>query len=572
MSRATSGGTAELLHDYRTFAGSRLWAALALMLLGALAEGFGLLMIVPLASIAIGDQAGALERFAGPFNSIPAQDRLIVALTLFVAFMAARSALLYARELALTRLQSGYEASLRLRAASTLATRGWSFASRIGQAGMQALLLTDVSRTSIAVDYAQRFAVAAVMLAVQFALTLLLSPVLALIAFAIIFAGSLAAARWTKRGVVSGIALVEQSEQSTSSGFRLHAGLKAALAQGSVPQFIDEYDTTLRRARDEWVRFSRDLNSSRQLAAFAAAVAAALLLFVGLRVLTLPFPVLIASLALFARMVAPAQALQQSAQHFAAYAQSYAAIGRRLGKLELASANRAAAPPLEWSELRLVGTAFEHQPGLGLPPTSLVVKKSEWIGIGGPSGGGKTTLVDLIAGLISPSEGEIRIDGQPLNGGRLDRWRAGLAYVGQDGTVFNDSVRGNLNAGAKPVADDALWAALELVGLAGRVRAFDRGLDQDVGDRGSQLSGGERQRLVIARGLLRRPSLLILDEATAALDATGEAALLKRLRAVDPRPAALIVAHRESTLVHCDSVVEIQHKGEKSGQPSEREG
>jgi ATP-binding cassette subfamily C protein len=573
MSRATSGGVRALLHDYRTFAGPRLWAALALMLLGALAEGFGLLMIVPLASIAVGDSAGALERFAGPFNSIPAHDRLLVALALFVAFMAARSALLYAREVELTRQQSGYEASLRLRAASTLAQRGWAFASGIGQAEMQALLLTDVSRASIAVDYAQRFAVAAIMLAVQFGLTLLLSPVLALIAFAIMLLGFLAAVHWTKRGVSSGLAFAEQSEQSTGSGFRLHAGLKAALAQGSVPQFLHEYAATLDRARGELVRFSRDVNASRQLAGLAAAVAAALLLLVGLRVLALPFPVLIASLALFARMVTPALALQQSAQNLTAFAQSFGAIRRRLGKIEpVAEPCVETAAPLQWRELRLDGVGFDYPSGLGLAPISLVLRNGDWIGIGGPSGAGKTTLIDLVAALIEPRGGKITIDGRSLDGGRLGQWRAALAYVGQDGAVFNDSVRGNLNAGASAAADDDLWRVLESVGLAGRVRAFDRGLDELVGDRGSQLSGGERQRLMIARALLRKPSLLILDEATSALDADGEAALLHSLRALDPRPAALVVAHRESTLVHCDSVVAIQHMRGKSADSSRLEG
>jgi ATP-binding cassette subfamily C protein len=573
MSRATGGGVRALLHDYRTFAGSRLWAALALMLLGALAEGFGLLMIVPLASIAIGDKSGALERFAGPFNAIPADQRLFAALALFVAFMAARSALLYAREVELTRQQSGYEASLRLRAASTLAQRGWGFASRIGQAEMQALLLTDVSRASIAVDYAQRFAVAAVMLAVQFALTLLLSPLLGLIAFAILVLGFLAAVHWTRRGASSGLAFAEQSERSTGSGFRLHAGLKAALAQGSVPQFLQEYAATLDRARGELVRFSRDVNASRQLAGVAAAVAAALLLFVGLRVLALPFPVLIASLALFARMVTPALALQQSAQNLTAYAQSFGAVMRRLGKLEPVAAVRSApAEPLQWRELRLDGVAFDHPGGLGLAPTSIVLRDGDWVGIGGPSGSGKTTLIDVVAALIEPREGTITIDGEALDGETLAQWRAALAYVGQDGTVFNDSVRGNLNAGASAAADDDLWRVLDWAGLADRVRSFDRGLDELVGDRGSQLSGGERQRLTIARALLRKPSLLILDEATSALDADSEAALLGRLRALDPRPAALVVAHRESTLVHCDLVVPIQHKGGKSADSSRLEG
>ena len=561
MSRAEGSGVAALLNDYREYAGPRLWAALALMLLGAIAEGFGLLMIVPLASIAMGDNAGTLGRFNFSFGPIPVRDRLIVALGLFVAFMTARSILLYARELALTRLQSGYEASLRLRAASTLAQRGWPFASRMGQAEMQALLLTDVSRASQAVNSAQLFAVAAIMLIVQFVLTLLLAPALALIALAIVLLGSVAAARWTRRGVASGIALVERSEQSASSGFRLHAGLKSAIAQGSVPQFLEEYSATLSRATKEWVRYSRDLNSSRQLAALAAALAAALLLFAGLRIFELPFPVLIASLALFARMVAPAQSLQQSAQHLAAYAQSFSAIRRRLGTLRPPASEESPAVRLPWKELRLDRVAFQHQPGLGLRKTSLVVRSGEWIGLSGASGAGKTTLVDLVAGLFEPAEGEIVIDGRSLDGGLIRQWRAGLAYVGQDGIVFNDTVRGNLGAGGtSPASDEDLWQVLERVGLLGRVRAFPNGLDQEVGDRGSQLSGGERQRLVIARGLLRRPSLLMLDEATAALDADGEAELLKELRALAPRPAALVIAHRESTLIHCDSVIRIQDK------------
>lgn len=153
----------------------------------------------------------------------------------------------------------------------------------------------------------------------------------------------------------------------------------------------------------------------------------------------------------------------------------------------------------------------------------------------------------------------------PLEGELLEQWRAGLAYAGQEGTVFNASVRGNLLAEGIGSNEAALWLSLELVGLAARIKALPRGLDEPVGDRGSQLSGGERHRLVLARALLRGPSLLILDEATAALDPGSEAALFERLRSLDPRPAAIIVAHRDSTLAHCDSRVAIQNgKLEKS--------
>ena len=139
--------------------------------------------------------------------------------------------------------------------------------------------------------------------------------------------------------------------------------------------------------------------------------------------------------------------------------------------------------------------------------------------------------------------------------------------------MFDDSVRGNLLADGAEAGDAALWQALAAVGLEDRVRALDGGLDERVGDRGSRLSGGERQRLAIARALLRRPTLLILDEATAALDPAGEAALLERVRALAPRPAAIIVAHRESTHAYCDSVVEIRHGvTEKSGDSSDLSG
>jgi len=555
-----AGGVAAMIRDYCRFAGAGLWLALTLMLFGAFAEGVGIVVLVPLAAIAIGTGTGGgtaswLVRAA---DWLPSDTRFLAVLALFVAAMGARSVLLYLRDRELARLQAGYEASLRLRAAVTLARRGWRFAANVGQAGMQALLLTDVPRAALAVGEAQRFATGAIMLTVQLALAFFLSPALAAVSTIILLLGFLLSIRWTRRGVASGIALTERSEESTVSGFRFHAGLKAALAQGTAGQFLAEYESTLGRARREAVRFASDVASARQLAAFAAALAAASILYIGVGLVHLAFPLLIASVVLFARMVPPAQSLMHSAQYVAAFGASFSAVTRRLGGLDETGEKPPTVQRRTWGGLRLENAGYWHQPGLGLAGACLTLRPGEWIGIAGPSGSGKTTLVDLVAGLLVPQSGTVAVDGEEL-GAVLDSWRAGLAYVGQQGAVFDDSVRGNLLAEGA-IADEAqLWAVLETVGLADRVRKLPDDLDERVGDRGSQLSGGELQRLTIARALLRRPSLLILDEATAALDDEGEASVLRGLIELDPRPAAILVAHRPSTLAHCDSILHIHH-------------
>ena len=532
------------------------------MLSGALAEGFGLLMIVPLATIAIRGADAEFIRFAPWAESLTGDQRFVGALALFVAAMALRSLFLFARDVVLASLSADYGADLSLRATATLARRGWPFASRIGQSGMQSLLLNDVPRAQQAVANFQNVSVGASMLVVQLVLTWFLSPALTAFAAAFLAAAFLLSLRWAHRGVLSGQAISDALDDSAGTGFRLHAGLKAALAQGTVAAFMDEYRSSLQRTAGHFTRFARDYSSSRQLGALAAALLAAALLLIGVRLLHLPFPVLIASLVLFARMSGPAQQLQSNALQIAVYAPAFAAIRRRLGDLERAVAEPPRAEALDWQQLVLDSVTFEHRPGFGVRRVSLTLRRGEWLAVSGASGGGKTTLVDLVAGLLAPAEGRITIDGRGM-AELLEQWRRAIAYVGQEGNVFNDSVRGNLLAEGGASDEQGLWQALELVGLAERIRALPRGLDEVVGDRGSQLSGGERQRLVLARAVLRKPSLLILDEATAALDQQAEARLIERLQACDPRPAAILVAHRESTLSHCDSVLVLQH-----GEPS----
>jgi len=219
--------------------------------------------------------------------------------------------------------------------------------------------------------------------------------------------------------------------------------------------------------------------------------------------------------------------------------------------------------------IRLEGISFSYPDGERLfDGFSAVIRANAITGIVGQSGRGKTTLIDLIAGLQKPSEGRILIDGVVLDDELLPRWKAGLGYLPQDPFFIDGTLRENLvwDSGGRgdtssghdgAISDEEIWEVLAQVNATHLVKRFRKGLDAFLVNYHTSFSGGECQRLALARVLLRRPTVLLLDEATSSLDAENEATVMEVLAQLKERITIVFVTHRESVVRWFDEVIKI---------------
>jgi len=186
---------------------------------------------------------------------------------------------------------------------------------------------------------------------------------------------------------------------------------------------------------------------------------------------------------------------------------------------------------------------------------SLKIKQGQVVSFVGPSGAGKTTVIDVILGVLNPDSGNVQIQGYPpLSAIKL--WPGAIGYVPQDVMISNGTIRQNVCLGYSlgAVEEDDIWQALEVAQLAAFIRELPEGLDTPVGDRGTKLSGGQRQRLGIARAMFTKPKLLVLDEATSSLDGTTEASISEAVHNLKGGVTIVMIAHRLSTVKESDVI------------------
>lgn len=188
---------------------------------------------------------------------------------------------------------------------------------------------------------------------------------------------------------------------------------------------------------------------------------------------------------------------------------------------------------------------------------SFDIKKNESVAFIGPSGAGKTTLADVILGLLRPQSGDVYVDDVCINED-MNAWHKIIGYIPQSIYLIDDTIRNNIAFGAETIDEEKLKFVVEQAQLKELVDSLEAGLDTEIGEMGVRLSGGQRQRIGIARALYNNPQILVLDEATSALDNDTEAAVMEAIESLHGKITLIIIAHRLSTIESCDTVYEVK--------------
>lgn len=533
----------------------------------SLAGGVGVVALVPMLQVVgLEVQGGGLERIAAAvvagFAWVGLEPTLLGVLLLNAGVVTATAALSRWQTVRAAALTQSFVNALRKRLYRAISRADWLFLTGERSTHFTHALTGETERAGGALSALLTLLVHAGRTLVYVAVAFVVSPVATTLAIGCGLLLSLLLLRKTRLGRGLGEA-VSGAYQGLYGSIGEHlAGMKVAKSHGVEERQVETFARAADRTADAYldvVRNQADLGFWLQAGTVLVLSA---VVWTTLEWLALPVATLLLLLYLFARLLPMVTGVQRTYQTLINLLPGYDRAVETLARCEAAAettADEGRTYGLERAlEMRGVRFGYDRDipGGAGdgvVRDLDLVLPAGTTTAIVGPSGAGKSTIADLAVGLIAPDRGRILIDGEPLTRERARAWRGQIGYVSQDVFLFHDTIRANLLLARPEASEEELWEALAAAS-ADFVAALPEGLDTVLGDRGVRLSGGERQRVVLARALLRRPALLVLDEATSSLDAENEERIKQAIDGLRGRMTILVIAHRLASIRAADAI------------------
>ncbi|MBB6018961.1 ATP-binding cassette subfamily C protein [Paenibacillus sp. JGP012] len=554
------------------------WNLLGMVCIG-LMEGIGIYMLVPMLSlIGIFDMGTSgihipwLTDFLHRFSQ---HYQLILVLFTFVLIVSGQAWMQRLQTIRNARIQQQFIRTLRMETYSAILMAKWSFFLQKRKSDFNHILTTELARVSQGTSIMLQMAASLVFTAIQIGLAFWLSArltALVLVCGLVLF---FLLRTFVKRAKRIGDQTTELSQMYYNGITEHFNGIKDIKSNMLEHSHIHWFDRMCRRIERNVVQFSQ-LNTGTQLIhRVSAALIIAAFIYLSLRVMSVPPASLLLIILIFSRLWPRFTAIQSNLEYISSMLPAFRIVRElqvQTGKSREISDSIVAAPqsaaasahsivPMDLKDSIIcqdVYYRYEGNDNYSLSNVYAAIPAKGMTAIVGKSGAGKSTLIDLIMGLMRPESGNILIDGKSLTEERLLSWRSSIGYVSQDPFLFHTSIRENLRLVDPDASEEQMWRALQFSASASFVRKLPQGLDTIIGDRGIRLSGGERQRLVLARTMLRNPSVLVLDEATSALDSENEQYIHEALEQLKGHVTIIVIAHRLSTIRTADRVIVLE--------------
>ncbi|MCM3494416.1 ABC transporter ATP-binding protein [Paenibacillus sp. FSL K6-1566] len=554
-------------------AGFKLYLNMCMILVISILDGIGIYLIVPLLGV-IGvfqtDLSGVplVSTLMDLADSWSLQLNLPVVLAIYVVIVGGQALLQRSQTLLNAKILQRFIRKLRMETYQGLLHAKWEFFLRHRKSDFNHVMTNELGRVNQGTFLFFQMISSLLFTIIQIGLALWLAPLLTLI---VLVSGGVLAL-FGRKFIRSSKRIGEQTTELSKyyfAGISEHfSGIKDIKSNRLEPSHMDWFDRLSRKMERNFIQFNKVNSLSQLIYRLSSVILVAGFVYLALEVLRTPAEQLLMIVLIFSRLWPRFISIQTSTEQLASNFPAFRAIRELQAEYEADRelAGTAGVPDGERLHLQQGITCSDvdyrydaSSPTYALRGINLHIPARRMTAIVGKSGAGKSTLIDLLMGLIQPESGQVLADGVSIQDERqLLSLRGSIGYVAQDPFLFNESIRDNLKLAAPETSDDELWEALRFSASDEFVRSLPQGLDTVIGDRGVRLSGGERQRIVLARAILKRPSILVLDEATSALDSENERQIQEALEQLKGSMTIIVIAHRLSTIRHADQVIVME--------------